>query len=254
MRKFCLSLLFLTFVTATLTGVLPTQLYGQYGEDACIITLKGQNRYRKVAGAVNTECGFIPVIQHSPPFGNWGVKSNYDDIKDAEQFRGWKWQTSRLLKDSYQWNSCTTRKAEFRAPNREYYNVNNSTAQASPPIVTHGTMHYRTTNVRTCPPPWWNVPLPSRVGCEGQEGSLTQASNYMRLYELDFDDRAFIETLYFPGTSVTLTNCTENGCPEKTTGWVKMTRSSSSTVHAEAELRMTAIAQQQGGCDWSWTE
>ena len=88
MRRFCFSLLFLTFVTAIFTGALPTQLCGQYGEDACILTLKGQNRNRKVAGVVNAECGNERIgsisvgpieieLAHSPPFGNWGVDSNY---------------------------------------------------------------------------------------------------------------------------------------------------------------------------------
>jgi hypothetical protein len=82
---------------------------------------------------------------------------------------------------------------------------------------------------------------------------VIQNNNFMTLYELDSPDSDdLVETLYFPRTSVTLT-CTEQGCSEKKTGWVRMTRSSSSTAHVEAELRMTAIAQQQGGCDWSWT-
>ncbi len=146
MRKFCFRLLFLTFVTATLTDV----LLAQYGEEACVVVLTGQNRYRKVAGMVNVECGYPNEI-HTAPWGNWGVQSNYGNIKDTDQFRGWKHIDGPRTK--LQWNSCTTAKEKFRAPNRKYYNVNNSTKQQSNAVVTHGTLQYRT-NVRTCPPPW----------------------------------------------------------------------------------------------------
>ena len=88
---------------------------------------------------------------------------------------------------------------------------------------------------------------------------MGQSSNFMSLYELDgtagpirFDGNDLIETLYFPGTSVTLTNCTKEGCPEKTTGWVRMTSDTSLTAHVEAELRMKASAYYEA-CDWSWT-
>ena len=81
----------------------------------------------------------------------------------------------------------------------------------------------------------------------------------MTLYELDgkirsirFDGDDLIETLYFPGTSVTLTNCTKEGCPEKTSSWVRMTSSTDSTKIIEAELRMKASAYYEA-CDWSWT-
>ena len=84
--------------------------------------------------------------------------------------------------------------------------------------------------------------------------TVGQASNHMSLYELDRGDgNSLVETLYFPGTSVTLTGCTKEGCPEKTTGWVSMTSSTSSTARVEAELRMKARAYFQA-CDWSWTE
>ena len=83
---------------------------------------------------------------------------------------------------------------------------------------------------------------------------MSQAKNYMTLYELDSPGKDdLVEKLNFPRTSVTLTGCTKEGCSEKTTGWVRMTSSSSSTAHVEAELRMKVKAHRQGGCDWSWT-
>ena len=106
MRRFCFSLLFLTFVTATLTDVLPAQ----YGEDACLLTLTGQNRNRKVAGVVNAECGNERIgsisvgpieieLAHSPPFGNWGVRLKlWPRDEDSDQFKGWSYQNPRFGK------------------------------------------------------------------------------------------------------------------------------------------------------------
>ncbi len=248
MRKFCFSLLFLTFVTATITDV----LLAQYGEEYCVIVLTGQNRNRTVAGAVNTECEGI----HSKPFGNWGVASNYGRIRDKDQFRGWWPRHTTSTKK--QWNSCTTKKAKYRAPNCTYYRRSvpptppyRCDKQYSNDVVTHGTLRYRTA-VQPCPPPWWPAGS-SSSGCRWV-GTVGQASNHMSLYELDpGGGNQLVETLYFPGTSVTLTGCTKEECPEKTTGWVRMTSSTSSTAKVEAELRMKARAYFQA-CDWSWTE
>ena len=75
----------------------------------------------------------------------------------------------------------------------------------------------------------------------------------MSLYELDWPDRdELVETLYFPGTTVTLTGCDYYGCPEQTTDWVEMSSSTSSVAHVEAELRMTASATLEGTCGWNW--
>ena len=66
----------------------------------------------------------------------------------------------------------------------------------------------------------------------------------------DRDD--LIETLYFPGTSVTLRSCDHDGCPERTSSWVDMSRSTNSDVQVDAELRMKASAQVFAACDWNW--
>ena len=86
--------------------------------------------------------------------------------------------------------------------------------------------------------------------------SVSQSSNYMTVYELDRPDSDdLVETLYFPGTSLTLANCNYEGCPERTSSWVDMSSSTSSTVDVEADLRMKAKAQIEGYCDtgdWNW--
>ena len=48
--------------------------------ETVIVTLTGQNYKRKVAGVISTECdekSVIPPQFHDPPWGNWGVDSNY---------------------------------------------------------------------------------------------------------------------------------------------------------------------------------
>ncbi len=255
MKRTCLSFLLLTFVTATVTDV----LLAQYGDEYCLITLKGENRNRTVDGAIDKECKPFGAIGHTPPWGNWGVASNYGNITDTDQFRGWKHKGGPLTK--LQWNSCTTQ-VPFSLKNCIYYNApgpeGRCSTQASSAVVTHGTMSYRTA-VTPCFPLWWRFPTPPGYypGCGGQRGDVSQASNHMTLYELEGDilgtgirvDRHdLIETLYFPGTSVTLTGCTYDGCPEKTSDWVRMTSSTSSTAKVEAELRMKASAKVYGNC------
>ena len=75
----------------------------------------------------------------------------------------------------------------------------------------------------------------------------------MTLYELDQrDDDELVETLYFPGTSVALTGCTYDGCPEQTSDWVEMTWATEPLPIVEAELRMKVSARLEGLCDWYW--
>ena len=259
MRKFCFRLLFLTFLFVSTTGPLPAQRFSA-GPDAevCVIVHKGQNRNRTVAGHINEECGspvtFLGAIRvrHSPPWGNWGVSSNYASKRDTDQFKGWK-----LKGGKKQWNSCTTEEPEYAAPNRNFYNANNFTTQASPDVVTHGTLYIRT-SATPCHPHRIPVQPGFYTGCSaGPVGQkfTGHTSNFMTIYELDKPDRDdLIETLYFPGTSVVLTDCTYEGCPEKTTDWVQMTRDTSRDAVVEAELRMKARAYLEGDCssDWDW--
>ena len=246
-----LTLLIPTFLLVFAASDLPAQ---STDEEVAIITLTGQNRNRTVAGTVNTECGG----GHSAPFGNWGVASNYGDISDTTQFRGWKYDGGESWK--HQWNSCTTAVSEFLPPNCSYYNDNECLTQRSSGTNTHGVLAYRTSST-PCPTPGTSGNEEGR-GCLVFEGvRVFQSSNHMTLYELDgwngiglgnrsADGHDLVETLYFPGTSATLTGCTHDGCPEQTTGWVDMTSSSSSSARVEADLRMKAKATLHGFCDW----
>ena len=245
MKNCCLTLLALVFLLVTAAGSVPAQ----DTEQTCVIVLKGQNQNRTVAGAVNEECG---DDWHTAPWGNWGVASNYGDITDTDQFPGWKHLDGPPTKK--QWNSCTTQVPEFRAPNCTYYNasegITGCMTQRSYGIATHGQMSYQLTP-EACDPDVPGATPPTYIGCQ-EQGSVGQTSNYTTLYELDWDGNDLVETLYFPGISVTLTGCDHDGCPEKPSGWVDMTSSTSSSAVVEAELRMKASAYLQGSCDWNW--
>lgn len=47
--------------------------------------MTAQNRERSITGIVHEECS----LPHSPPWGNWGVISDYGRKRDGFQFPGW---------------------------------------------------------------------------------------------------------------------------------------------------------------------
>ena len=210
MRSINCKLLFPAVLAAICTSMLSAQ---STDEEFCVITIKGQNRNRIVAGSIATECAdvFFPVQWHDPPWGNWGVSSNYSStLTDTDQFRGWKHKDGPTTK--LQWNSCTVT-AAFAPPNSEYYNSDDSRYQTSDATVTHGMYSFRSSV--SCPDSEDYYADPP-AGCSSFSGfTAMETENYMTIYELDFlDGDDLIETLYFPGTSVTLTSCSHDGCPE----------------------------------------
>lgn len=245
MKRSHATLLILILSLGLTTTTLPAQ--GENETQSCIVVLEGQNRNRTVDGEIDEECEPVNYITqwHDPPWGNWGVSSNYSTVvENGDQFLGWKQKGSQR-----HWNSCTNvpEYSEYLPPNSEFYNVEpDHMTQESLDVVTHGVMRYRA-SLDICPS---GVP-PDSV-CEDL-GSVGQASNHMTIYELDWPDPDdLIETIYFPGTYATLTNCTPEGCPEQTSNWVEMSSSTDSTRHVEAQLRMKASAVLEGSCDWNW--
>ena len=250
MKKIWFTSLLLTFSLVLTPGTLPAQ---STDEETVIVTLSGQNRNRTLAGVLNVECGY-DTEPHGAPFGNWGVASNYGDIEDTTQFRGWRYDGGESWK--YQWNSCTTLVSEYLPPNCSYYNDNGCLTQRSDSIVTHGQMSYKY-SATACPAPGTVGGEPGNGALDLEGSQASQTSNHMILYELDGwfggpsgDGHDLVETLYFPGTSVTFTGCTYEGCPERTSGWVDVSSDTSSAVDVDAQLRMKARATLQGFCDW----
>ncbi len=224
--------------------------------EVVVVTLIGQNYKRTVAGGVNTECG---KGVHSAPFGNWGVASNYGDVEDTDQFRGWKYEDG--LPTKLQWNSCTSRKSEFLPGNCEFYNDNGCLTQKSKPfeaIVTHGRLSYRYSETE-CPAAPAVIGEGPTEGCRRLNGiSVGQFSNHMTVYELDRPDRDdLVKTIYFPGTWKTFSGCGYENCPEVVTDWVgKGSQSNDGEPDAiiGAEFRMKARAVLHTFCDWESSE
>ena len=248
MKKACFTFPILTLVLVYATGTLSAQPWGQ---EVCVVTIKGQNQERKVTGEVNVECGdecYGPLIFcHTAPFGNWGVYSNYGGVTDTDQFKGWN---EPSLDTKEQWNSCTTDVAEYWPPNCDYYNVNSCSTQASTDIVTHGTIIYRN-SPRPCLAPGITPPPDFYVGCSLQGGTVSQTGNYMTLYELDFDGNDLVTELSFPDTSVTLT-CNYEGCSQQVTTWKDDNNSTIPVTGVDVQLRMTVRAELEGSCGWNW--
>jgi len=100
--------------------------------DYCMTQLTFQNDRRRVKGSLDQECGVpgIPwFLEHSPPWGNWGVNSNYGRRSNGFQWAGW----NRLPGHDpwHQWSTCT--RGRFAPPNPQYYNDGGGRTQKAAP-------------------------------------------------------------------------------------------------------------------------
>ena len=99
-----------------LTGIVEAQ------SGRCYLGGHLYNRNRQIArgGVIKAECpSHVPlprILQHSAPFGNWGVHSVFGGKRDEDQFAGWHQDDGH-----HQWNSCTTH-PDYRAPDPDHYN------------------------------------------------------------------------------------------------------------------------------------
>lgn len=242
--------LILAFTLLLTLQVFAPALSAQHNE-YCVIEYSGDNRNRTVAGRIRAECpgqGRVWPL-HSAPFGNWGVTSNYGRSSDGQQFPGWhKERISGTRRWSWQWNSCTTH-PNYAPPNSRYYNANGSTTQRT----TRGTSRHGTRLYRVQVPCRGNhvFPLPSN-GCSNSNvpSSFGFTENFMSLYELDWDGATLIETLYFPRTQVSITNCNQYGCTGGTSAWQDVSRSTSSSADVDAEMRMHVRVRYESACGW----
>lgn len=211
----------------------------------CEVEIKAWTSDRQITGAVNVECG---AGLHSAPWGNWGVTSNFDRRRDTDQFRGWKHIDGPSTKR--QWNSCTTRVAQFRAPNPNYYN-NRPTYDEQ---YSSETVGYGRTSFRTSYTPCSQIPgQPTNPpGCSNLNGEkVTIRGNYMKLYELDAPDPDdFVTELSYPDKAATLTGCDQDGCPESTSSWSSQSSSSRAGTGVRADMRISVRARHRNNCRW----
>jgi len=164
----------------------------------CRVGVVLQNSDRYVATAPEVECS----EPHTVPWGNWGVDSNGGIRYDGHQFQGWchnppYWYLGCWESPWYEWNSCRSYRPP---PNCTYYNEpdcqNQRTTQG---VNDHAGFIFGDYNV--------SEPTPDGYGgCRDLEDwPIGVYNNYMTLYELDPNEADdFVQTLYFPNTSVTV--------------------------------------------------
>ncbi len=188
-------------LSAIIVGVLSvTSARAQY----CIIQFNLRNADRYIWGAPwDAEC--FGDISHSHPMGNFGVSSNFGDIRDSNQFPGWKYESD----GTYEWNAC---KKDYPPPNCRYYNTAGCTEQITwaPSYGQYGNYgggwYYIPVG---CPIDWNHDGVIDAGGCLDLDGrAFTVRGNFMSIYELDpflgILDGDFIRTTYHPDLSVTL--------------------------------------------------
>ncbi len=230
-------------VLRTAAGCLPA-LSAESTYETCDVTITGENRHRYVAGAIPAECppGFHAL---TGPWGNWGVRSNYGDMRDKDQFKGWYREGGKYL-----WDSCTTNQSRYSSGDPWFYSHSNHTAQYSGSVVQHRVKKIRV-HVQECS----SVDRPGSLdkelhGCSLENGSRITESNHMEIKELDWPDGdSALNHLQFPSTSVTLSNCNESGCTSGTASWVAQTPSEVPAAIVEAQLRMRVSVPQENFCD-----
>ena len=230
----------LILVLGFLITPIVSTLSAQFEHKSCTVRLEGQNRERTVRGVFAKECVFPHNI--GGPWGNWGVSSNYGDIRDADQFKGW-----HLMWGKRQWNSCT----RDYIGSQYYSDIDEDGIwyQESRDTVTHGVMEYLT-NRNVCPNSWYPVADPGDA-CLSLNGlTFTQSNNLMDIYELDWPDRDdFVTQLKFNNTSTTYEYCSESGCPKRYSEWVGVReRDTSQGAIVDAEIRMGISAVQREYC------
>ena len=192
----------------------------------CSVTAQFYNTRRRVKGTLDQECHW----PHSPPWGNWGVDSNYGRRQDSFQWAGWKRKSGNNWR---QWSACTV-KREYAPPNPEYYNDNGNRTQKADPDNSreHAWHRWRWGPGRTCDRSFGNV--------------YVFRSNYMDLYELDDggifgggDD--YVTTLKFGNVSVPI-SCSDDWNCSGRSRW----RSSRSNSNASARLRIRVTTRRAG--------
>ena len=200
---------------------------------SCRVIIGFWNQKRRVPGPVNEECDDVqyPTQWHDPPFGNWGVDSNYGARWNGDQFAGWK-NKGNQLHEKTQWNSCTTERPQvFPMGNSAYFND---------PIPARTKQKADPDDARAYAVQQWDTgyPFDPDMSCEDVLPPLLVYSGlFMNLYELDAPDNDdWVASMSYPTHSVPITcqsawNCTGASVE----GWTPPSSSSQAT----ADIRLT---------------
>lgn len=215
-------------------------LYDLSAQGFCQLSHSSLNKDRKVMGPVSAECPgdavhCFPVLEHSIPFGNWGVSSNVGHVIDGHQFNGWCRNHHACdnygncgshctdPRGWYEWNSCTTHPqwAPQVPVNCTLYNSNGCTQQVTTRGVnTHGST--ATYVYVSCPYDSDGDGFCDSGGCEDVY-YFYSGNSWMTLYEIDIcDEDERVQRLNFPSITVSL-NCDAMSCNSVTTSWLSPT-------------------------------
>ncbi|MCC7240578.1 MAG: hypothetical protein IT180_01525 [Acidobacteria bacterium] len=165
------------------------------------------NRY--TFGTIAAECqGDLATcfpIEHSVPWGNWGVNSNAGNKSDSNQFWGYQY-----IDGNYQWDSCTS----------------------SPQSSNQGTQRYA-----------FHRGLVSDEPCEnaGLNGvTFTYTGQFMDIDELDWcDEDEDVATAYYPSFNTVLW-CSGSTCYGDS-GWISPSSVSPNVLSADIKVIMWAF-------------
>lgn len=256
---------------AVLLAVIPGELWAQMLppdlKGICRVTLTGWNKDRKVKGDLRVECGDEGwPIQHSAPWGNWGVSSIFGGAIDGHQFDGWckdRWVCDNYgdckcdcLSDLsqqaqkerwYQWNGCTA-EPRWAPENCSLYNspdciTSNCTLYNSPDCTTQES----TTGINELGTVSIDIPVDcphsstekggepcDRGGCK----DLSFGPTGLDVWELDFDGNDLAEKLLFPAVTFTTSACDIWTCGNAVTKWVSPISPIPSRRRVDAKFRV----------------
>jgi len=223
----------------------------------CRLSVAGLNRSRIVNGPVHAEC---PPTIHTPPFGNWGVASNFGNKANGHQFQGWCRESqvcdnngncSVQCRDGwYEWNSCTD-VTQWAAPNCSLYNADECTRQrSSTGVNVHGS---RTIDLPVrCPTDTNQDGVADEGGC-ADASIYRSGNNFMSLYELDPGTTdELIQTVYFPEVVLTL-ECDQWGCSPAGSEWLEPAFYDSPSTPAKVYAQFAAVVNSATFVDTSRT-
>lgn len=223
-------------VLVCVVGGLRSQVYAQKeGNGVCRIEYRLVNKERYVIGHfLSAEC---PGEIHSAPFGNWGVESNYDVIRNSRQFDGWN-----LIDGLLQWNSGTSNTTDFPVgcggPG-PYYNHSDCTEQFSNTGVPNWGIHagvapniLKVECTVSC--------APEGNGCiEANNTEITVADHFMKMYELDSPGTHVPTGHLVFGTQIVCSICFDPlGCDSSISMW-DAASDNSTGVSAQAAIEIT---------------
>lgn len=191
-------------------------IYAEPVPSKCYLDRSWENDNRSLFGVLKAECGGDlatcsgDTVEHSVPYGNWGVDSQIASRNDTDQFAGWKWEDGKR-----QWDSCTL-------------------AGDAPQTSIHGMKRYA-----------FHRGLVAEEACSevGLNGVVfTSQGNFMEIWELDWcDEDELVAKATYPNLNVVL-SCSGDTCTGAS-AWANPTSVVPNIITAKIRLQMWAFTQ-----------